>query len=70
MGIQGSSKRAFDNGDYYAYWTRSPYATASTNITSSYSNYIWRMPEDGVINYSAGITNATTPLGVLIEISF
>ena len=56
-------KRAFDEGDYYGYWTRTP------NV--SYSNYIWRIDENGV---AQGITNATGhngyPLGVLIEISF
>ena len=54
-----SRKRAFDNGDYEAYWLRSP------NI--SYANYIYRVDENGSMQ---GITNATTSLGVLIEISF
>lgn len=54
-----SRKRAFDGGDYSAYWTRSP------NI--GYANYIWRVDENGA---AQGITNATTSLGVLIEISF
>ena len=58
-----SRKRAFDGGDYYGYWTRSP------NV--AYQNYIWRIDENGV---AQGITNASGhngyPLGVLIEISF
>ena len=54
-----SRKRAFDGGDYNAYWTRSP------NV--GYVNYIWRVDEAG---YTQGITNASTSLGVLIEISF
>lgn len=58
-----SRKRAFDGGDYYGYWTRSP------NV--DYANYIWRVDESGA---TQAITNATghnsSPLGVLIEISF
>ena len=54
-----SRKRAFDGGDYNAYWTRSP------NV--GYANYIWRVDENGA---TQGITNASTQLGVLIEISF
>lgn len=54
-----SRKRAFDGGDYNAYWLRSP------NV--QYTNYIWRVDESG---YVQPITNATTSLGVLIEISF
>ena len=54
-----SRKRAFDGGDYHAYWLRSP------NV--SYANYIYRVDENG---QPQGITNATTNLGVLIEISF
>lgn len=54
-----SRKRAFDGGDYAAYWLRSP------NV--GYANYIWRVETDG---QTQGITNATTSLGVLIEISF
>ena len=52
-------KRAFDGGDYNAYWLRSP------NV--SYANYVWRVDENGALQ---GITNTTTNLGVLIEISF
>lgn len=63
LGDNASRKRAFDDGDYYGYWTRSP------NV--SYQNYIWRVDENGV---AQGITNASGhngyPLGVLIEISF
>lgn len=56
---QEARKRAFDGGDNFAYWTRSPNA--------EYENYIWRVEADGQMQ---GITNATTSLGVLIEISF
>lgn len=54
-----SRKRSFDDGDYNAYWLRSP------NV--GYANYIWRVEADG---QTQGITNAQTALGVLIEISF
>ena len=54
-----SRKRTFDDGDYNAYWLRSP------NV--GYANYIWRVEADG---QTQGITNAQTALGVLIEISF
>lgn len=54
-----SRKRAFDGGDYNAYWLRSP------NV--GYANYIWRVDENG---NTQGIIKATTALGVLIEISF
>jgi hypothetical protein len=54
-----SRKRAFDGGDYNAYWLRSP------NV--GYANYIWRVETDG---QTQGITNAQTALGVLIELSF
>lgn len=59
LNTNDSRKRAFDGGDYSAYWTRSP------NV--GYANYIYRVDENGQIQ---GITNATTSLGVLIEISF
>lgn len=63
LNTNDSRKRAFDGGDYYGYWTRSP------NV--NYANYIWRVDESGV---TQGITNASGhngyPLGVLIEISF
>ena len=59
MSTNDSRKRAFDNGDYSAYWLRSPNA--------GYTNYIWRVDESG---QTQGITNATTSLGVLIELSF
>lgn len=59
MTTNDSRKRAFDGGDYNAYWLRTP------NI--SYANYIYRVDENGQMQ---GITNATTALGVLIEISF
>jgi hypothetical protein len=54
-----SRKRTFDGGDYSAYWLRSP------NV--GYENYIWRVETSG---QTQGITNASTELGVLIEISF
>ena len=59
LSTNDSRKRAFDGGDYAAYWLRSP------NV--GYANYIWRVDESGS---TQGITNATTELGVLIEISF
>ena len=59
LSTNDSRKRAFDGGDYSGYWTRSP------NV--GYANYIWRVDESGS---TQGITNATTNLGVLIEISF
>lgn len=63
LNTNDSRKRAFDGGDYYGYWTRSP------NV--DYTNYIWRVDESGS---TQGITNASGhngyPLGVLIEISF
>lgn len=62
MTTNTSRKRAFDNGDYNAYWLRSP------NV--SHVNYIWRVEADGSTSLTQGITNATTSLGVLIEISF
>ena len=58
MATNTARKRAFTSGDYNAYWLRSP------NI--DYANYIWRVDENGAVQ---GITNATTSLGVLIEIS-
>lgn len=59
LNTNASRKRAFDNGDYNAYWLRTP------NV--DYSNYIWRVDADG---QTQPITNATTEYGVLIEISF
>ena len=59
LSTNNSRKRSFDGGDYSAYWLRSP------NV--GYANYIWRVEADG---QTQGITNATTSLGVLIEISF
>ena len=55
-----SRKRAFDGGDYYAYWTRSP--------NTDYTNYVYRVDENGA---TQGITQPNgNSLGVLIEISF
>lgn len=59
LSTNDSRKRTFDTGDHNAYWLRSP------NV--GYANYIWRVDENG---QTQGITNATTSLGVLIEISF
>ena len=59
LSTNDSRKRAFDGGDYNAYWLRTP--------TTGYANYIWRVEADG---QTQGITNATTTLGVLIELSF
>ena len=54
-----SRQRAFDNGDYNAYWLRTPNA--------GYTSYVWRVEADG---QTQGITNTSNSLGVLIEISF
>ena len=59
LSTNDTRKRAFDGGDYNAYWLRTP------NV--SYANYVWRVEADG---QAQGITNTTTSLGVLIEISF
>ena len=59
MSTNDARKRAFDGGDYNAYWLRTP--------AIGYPNYIWRVESDGRTEL---ITNATTSLGVLIEISF
>ena len=59
LNTNDTRKRAFDGGDYNAYWLRSP--------NDKYANYIWRVEDTGK---TEGITNATNELGVLIEISF
>ena len=59
LNTNDSRKRAFDVGDYSAYWLRTP------NV--DYTNYVWRVETDG---QTQAITNTTTHLGVLIEISF
>ena len=59
MSNNDARKRAFDNGDYNAYWLRSP--------STGWANYIWRVESGG---NTEAITNAQTELGVLIEISF
>lgn len=59
MNTNDSRKRAFDGGDYSAYWLRTP--------TVGYANYIWRVESGG---NTESITNAQTSLGVLIELSF
>ena len=59
MNTNNSRKRAFDGGNYNAYWTRSPFV--------DYTNYVYRVEADGAIQ---PITSANNNLGVLIEISF
>lgn len=59
MATNADRKRAFDGGDYNAYWLRTP------NV--GYANYIWRVEADG---QTQGIANAQTAYGVLIELSF
>jgi hypothetical protein len=59
MGNNDARKRAFNNGEYYGYYTRSP------NV--GYVNYVWRVDENGA---TQPITNPTTNYGVLIELSF
>ena len=62
MSTNDARKRAFDGGEYNAYWTRSP-----AYSSNGWLNYICRVDEDGSVQQ---ITNASTSLGVLIEISF
>lgn len=65
LNTNDSRKRAFDGGDYYDYWTRSP------NI--GYSSYIWRVGDgenNDTLGGTAGVTQANSYLGVLIEVSF
>ena len=62
MSTNNARKRAFDGGEYNAYWTRSP-----AYSSNGWLNYICRVDEYGAVQQ---ITNATTSLGVLIEISF
>ena len=62
MSTNDARKRAFDGGEYNAYWTRSP-----AYSSNGWLNYICRVDENGAVQQ---ITNATTSLGVLIEISF
>lgn len=59
LSTNDSRKRAFDGGDFEEYWLRTP------NV--GYENYIWRVDKNGA---TQGIINATSNLGVLIEISF
>ena len=59
MSSNVSRIRAFDGGDAYTYWLRSPCV--------DYTNYVWRVDATG---YTQSITNATSTYGVLIEISF
>ena len=59
LSTNDSRKRAFDGGDYNAYWLRTP--------TIGYTSYIWRVESGG---NTESITSPTNNLGVLIEISF
>ena len=59
LNTNASRKRSFDGGDYNEYWLRSP--------NTGYANYVWRVDGNGA---TQGITNTTSSLGVLIEISF
>ena len=54
-----SPKRAFLDGDYNAYWLRSP--------SADYTSYVWRVDADGD---TEAITSATDKLGVVILLSF
>jgi hypothetical protein len=54
-----SRKRAFDNGEYADYWTRSP--------SAKYDSYVCRVLEDGRTQI---VTSANAEHGVLVEISF
>lgn len=54
-------KRAFDGGDYSAYWLRSPAIGTWTNP------YVWSVKADGDTN---AINQPTNSLGILIEMSF
>ena len=54
-----SIKRAYRNGEYAAYWLRSPNA--------SYSNYVWQINASGE---AYGYQSPYYEAGVLIEISF
>ena len=62
MTTNSSRKRAFDNGAYYTYWTRSPYT-----YTSTPDRYVYTVEEDGD---AYGFVNASQSYGVLIMISF
>ena len=62
MNSNTARKRAFDGGDYNEYWLRSP--------SVNHQNYIWRVGSDGSVDSAKAITNATSNLGVLIEVSF
>lgn len=59
-------KRAYAEGDYAYYWTRSP------NV--SYQNYIYQIGgsdgSDGYLGKHYGYANASNSAGVLIEVSF
>lgn len=59
MTSDSSRIRAFDSGDAYTYWLRSPNA--------GYAHYVWCVKNDG---YTYSINSPTSSYGVLIEISF
>lgn len=66
MSTNDARKRAFDGGDYYDYWLRTP------NVAHA-NNYIWRVGDGNggdTLGAVSSITSATTKLGVVIEISF
>ena len=54
-----SPRRAFLNGDYNAYWLRSP--------SADYTSYVYRVDADGD---TEAITSTTDKLGVVILLSF
>ena len=58
---KASRKRAFDGGDYYGYWLRSPAIGTWTNP------YVWSVKADGDTN---AINQPSNSLGILIEMSF
>ena len=62
MSTNDARRRALNGREYNAYWTRSP-----AYSSNGWLNYICRVDENGAVQQ---ITNATTSLGVLIEISF
>lgn len=64
LSTNDARKRAFDGGSYYDYWLRTP------NV--DYENYIWRVGDGtgDTLGDVTGIINATSKLGVIIEISF
>ena len=60
MSQPANIKRAFANGEYFDYWTRSPYV-GSSNV------YVYRIDKNGE---PQSISGTTSEYGVLIEVSF